>query len=236
MFWPSRKWLMYWKCVAFTLDPGHGPLHFGYSESYQVFRMVRLGAPVIFCCFLLSIAWCASPANAQLSHREVMVDIALKCLAPALDNVEKFSLQGKGLSRIVSSDVTSALIRNGYQLVGTKATAQRLIYNVELASVELSAKGRKKLKRRVTIGLSYELSEASGDGITDAGSCSDNFTDVVDRRAVEKLGYQGFPETNPSIPSAGGVRRYLEPIILVGASAMGTYLFFNLRSRRTSRR
>ena len=204
----------------------------------QTFRLMKW--------ILLSLTVGISPSFGQMTHRNVMADIALSCFESALPTPSVLQLEGSGMAAIVTPSIENGLLSRGFRL-SEDDSALRLTYNVELAKVDLSRKGRKQLTRRVSLGLSYKILGGSkgahmdesvptdslaGESLVDAGTCSDTRTDVIDREIAPELGYEGFPATNPSIPPKGGILRFIQPLVLVAATVVGTYLFFNLRSRR----
>ena len=194
--------------------------------------------------------WAQSGASSSqllsqpLSHRNVLADIALQCVLINIETASPIHIEGKGLAPIVAPGLEAGLLEQGYQLTNPSnlGAGRDFVYAVDLAVVDLKRSGRKQVVRTVSLGMSFQIwdrsgeetpeNNASGAVLTQSGTCSDVHVDSVDRTLLSSLSYAGFPETNPAQPATGGLRRFLEPAILIGATAVGTYLFFNLRSRR----
>jgi len=189
-------------------------------------------------------AWAQSdaPLAQPLPHRNVMADIALQCVITHIDKASPMQVEGKGLAPIVAPQLEAGMLASGYQLANLDA-GKSLVYTVDLAVVDLKKSGRKQVTRTVSLGMSFQVwdrtakenqaQNASAATLEQSGTCSDVQVDTVDRTLLSSLSYAGFPETNPAPPAKGGLRRFLEPAVLIGATAVGTYLFFNLRSRRS---
>jgi len=176
--------------------------------------------------------------QAQDTHRNIMADITLQCFASEVTPFSKdlpLQLVGSGHAQIVSGEVEAQLLERGFTLINS-AESLRLDYEVELANVVLKRNGRNRLDRTVSLGLTFKLFEQAVDTsnkLIDSGTCSSERTDTIQRDAISALSYEGFPETSPAVPAKGGWKRFIKPAVLIGATAVGTYLFFNLRSRRS---
>ncbi len=211
-------------------------------------------------CFLLLMIAGVAPTFSQDTHRNVMVDIALECLQSAWPEPSTIQLAGSENAGIVTPGIERGLIAAGYTISSVDSEASsaeqhssadqnpganqvrtsgpiRLVYDVELAKVALERKGRNQLTRRVSLGLHFQVLGPAIDQQTpriviNAGTCTDTKTDVIERTLAPDLAFDGFSATSPIIPPASRFRRFIQPVVLVAASAVGTYLFFNLRSRR----
>lgn len=186
--------------------------------------------------FLLFITVGSSPAFSQISHRNALVNIALSCFKPVLSESSAIQIQASDRSTIIAPGVEEGLLSQGFTISAESGTV-RLVYDVELAQVVLENAAQNQLTRRVVLGLNYQMLGSVDGGETlgtvlKAGTCSDSATDLIERELALELAYDGFSVTNPSIPPKRGIARFVQPLILVAASAVGTYLFFNLRSRR----
>jgi len=106
---------------------------------------------------------------------------------------------------------------------------------VDAATITYERDGRRHLNRIAELALTYALTGADG-RIRTESTCSDRLEDRVSRDQAEALADDRFAATQPVIPGPSGLRRWLEPVVLVSASAVGTWLFFNLRSRRADNR
>jgi hypothetical protein len=107
-----------------------------------------------------------------------------------------------------------------------------LWYRVAEARIDLHRIGGGMVTRTATVSLHAALYGPDGSVLEDA-FCTDTLDDQLPVAGVEALSDPRFPETDVSIERRSLVRRLLEPAVIVGAAVIGTYLFFNLRSKRT---
>jgi hypothetical protein len=63
--------------------------------------------------------------------------------------------------------------------------------------------------------------------------CSGATSDTLETEAVASLVDARYPETDVEFERGGLFRRIVQPAVILGAAVIGTYLFFNLRSKRT---
>jgi len=187
----------------------------------------------------LLMAALASPVLAQTSHRSVLGDLAFACVEHAFQDSRIVRINGSGLTALVEPVLIERLVAAGKKLaINTVGDSTRpesgveLAYRVESARTELTRKGKKDLNRTVFLDMTFQLIDLSGESVIDAGVCSDSSTDVILRSQANTLSHKDFPEVNPEISSNNLFSRWIQPVVLVAATAVGTYLLFNLRSRR----
>jgi len=133
--------------------------------------------------------------------------------------VDRWSATGKRVYRLPSPDSD------------TTASLPLLSYTVDKAELSYQRLSRKSLQRIVILGITYWLTASDGQ-VLKTDSCLTQEDDELSRADATRFEDRRFPETSPPLPAASRWRKVVEPIVLVGASAVGTYLFFNLRSRR----
>jgi hypothetical protein len=108
---------------------------------------------------------------------------------------------------------------------------QRLVYDIQQASVSYRAQGRRRLTRTVSLTLQYMLQNENGRLITE-DRCTTFFEDAILRADKEAVDSHLFPETQSTLPESGLTRRFVEPVILASAVTVMAYLFFSIRSRQ----
>ena len=181
------------------------------------------------------------PQGVIPSHEAVLAQLAGTCLAPAILPLNDFRFLAQGRATFLASSLTRRGIEEGknVHLDGSKTQNDEadslslpvLAWTVDRAAIDLKRAGRKSVERSSAVALTWWLSDPSG-RLLDTQSCSKNSTDVLERRVAKALADERYPETNPDLPLASRWRQIVEPVVLTGATAIGTYLLFNLRSRR----
>lgn len=191
------------------------------------------------------ILFSAAPAKAQTSgpasHAETLADLGYGCLVEAVAMHQDFRFQAQGMlagngsggSDLMSSPLAARWTRDGKTVyrMPSDQDSPLLVMTIDRADVDLSRNGRRQVNRTVSLDLTWWLS--AGDGaLIDTQSCSESREDVLTREEARSLADLRSPVTNPDLPPRSRVKQALEPVVLIGATAVGTYLLFNLRSRR----
>ncbi len=89
--------------------------------------------------------------------------------------------------------------------------------------------GKRKTERTVSTVISGNVRDAK-DEIVFAGSLSRTFRDTVRVGELTELENPAIPFTRGEPPEGGFFDNVLEPLVLIGASAVVIYLFFTVRS------
>lgn len=207
------------------------PDPFRSSHAKTVLRIVVVFLSI---CYL----W-AAPAAGQENHIDIFSRMAAQCLAQAVDESSSFRLQADGQATFLTTklvDRWSATGKKVYRLPSpdSDATASLplLSYTVDKAELSYQRLSRKTLQRNAILGITYWLTANDGQ-VLKTDSCLIQENDEISRADATRFADRRFPETSPPLPAASRWRNVVEPLVLVGASAVGTYLFFNLRSRRS---
>lgn len=176
----------------------------------------------------------ADSTLAQNSHIQQLQDIAGECLATSPGEFESFVLDSDSAAPYVRQYLFSRWQEEDRKmyLADSLGSMPRLKYRVLEAKIELYRAGKNRIGRTTRLSLSIQLTGPDGELLSDR-LCGDVRTDTLSTDTAHMMIDSRYPETNVSPPAGGWFRRYLQPAVIVGASAIGTYLFFNLRSRRT---
>lgn len=186
---------------------------------------------------LLLLAVCAAvprPAAAQESHAEMLGRMAGDCLTPVVASADSFRVTFEEGPAILRTILLNRLLNEGHTVLAdeTDGSAGHLVVSIDEAEVALERSDGGMLERSALLAVQYRYMAASG-RVLAADTCNSNERDAFDRNLAESLAHDGYSGTSPDIPSTSRVRRILEPVVVIGAAAIGTYLFFNLRSRRS---
>ncbi len=195
-------------------------------------RRLLLPVCAFFLLPLFGGSWMQTAA-AQPTNEAVFSGLAAECLPPLPDAAGGIRLRAPDAMPFVRSAIVNAWKGEGRSVyVEDSLFAQpypAFSYSVSDARVRYARAGRGKLQRTVDLELRYTLTGADGLVLNDA-PCRKQWVDVVPLREAERLATAAYPETQAALPDAGWRRRYLEPSLLLGATALSVYLLFSLRS------
>ncbi len=178
----------------------------------------------------------ASPARAQDTNLSIYQGLALECLGELPSDVDTLALEASAQMPYLRSALVERWKSNGHEVYFVDdsplhaANLPRLAFSVEDASVVYAPAGRRRLDRILRLGLQYSLTDRDGRIILDE-HCAKDAADTIDRTAVAHVEDRAYAETQGDPPRAGWVRRIVEPVVIMTATAIGVYLFFTLRSQ-----
>lgn len=172
------------------------------------------------------------PVEAWIEAREYGEGAGMAAEVPP-----KLTLDWGGALPFMEASVSAYLLAGGTALsegASNGAIGGRLRIDVDEGSlryVRAPRRAAEPLERRIRVGLRYTMTQPDGT-ILASDSCVEDRSDLHSRRLANALADPRWSVTNPDIPQTGRWRRTLQPAVLVAATAIGTYLFFNLRSDR----
>ena len=175
-------------------------------------------------------------ARGQETNLRVLERLGLTCLVEAPDAVDTFLLATPDSLPYLRAALTRAWLDRGKRITSTapgEGSLPTLRYEVENAQVSYQRVGRRTFRREIALGIEYTFLDADGT-IRDDRVCSDVAVDTVRTRDLTLLEDPSFRESVGEKPPAGWMRRFVEPAVLVGAVAVGVFLFFSLRSETGS--
>jgi hypothetical protein len=111
-------------------------------------------------------------------------------------------------------------------------TGRLVRLSLERAGVTYARADHGQVDRVVQLDLRVSSTEPDGRILYDA-LCTDTVTDQVPRGSLDRLDDTNWPETRAEHPAAGWFGRVVKPAVIGAATAVGAFLFFSLRSRRT---
>lgn len=174
----------------------------------------------------------ASSAHAQPTNIELFQQLAVECVAE-IDVPESIILDASDMPDYLRSAVASYLIDDDVAVYGMDSgrdSLSRLAMRHDVPELRYEREGR-RVARHVSVSMHFLLTMQDGRVTADSG-CRKASNDVVDRRSLSRLESSAHPESQASRPDASWRRRYLEPVIMAGATAVTVLLFFSLRSKR----
>jgi len=163
----------------------------------------------------------------------VLTDLATSCLESAVADQEGFRFRYQGPARFLEPLLMEQWVRSGRQVLRPEATTTLLdlVVTVDQAAITMKRAKNKNLDRHAMIALSWWLNAPDG-SVLESRSCRESAVDLISRSDAESMAVAGDPVRNPALPPSSRWRSWVEPVVLTGATVVGTYLLFNLRSRR----
>ena len=167
----------------------------------------------------------------------LLQEAGVACISDEIPDVDAVVLDADEASPYLRPAVVDHLQNEGARVYRFDSTAVDrglpvLWYRVAEARIDLDRAGGGMVDRRASVSLHAALYGPDGNVLADS-FCSADRNDRIPASGVSALTDSRFPETNVTIESRNLLRRLVEPAVIVGAAVIGTYLFFNLRSKRT---
>jgi hypothetical protein len=150
-------------------------------------------------------------------------------------------------SWLVEQSLTAALRELGTQVFSDtlpkgdqpgRATTARYSVNAMIVNMQIHYDGlfhegifgSAKIRRTATVSLAYQTSDNETHEIRSSRTL---FRDDVDTVLVEEISILEQPvlkSTHAILPDDNALDRFIEPLIIVGTTAVAVYLFFHIRS------
>lgn len=177
---------------------------------------------------------CFAQSGDSATHADVLAQLTFSCLDQAVDDVEAFRFLPQGATELSASPVVSAWTDAGKTVFRepSEAEAPLLVATTDQASIDLERSGRRMVRRTASIDLTWWLSSVEGD-VIGTDTCRSSVSDELSRDAARSMAVSGSSVLDPKLPPKSRLLHAAEPVVLLGATAVGTYLLFNLRSRRS---
>ena len=220
------------------VNPGTGRPPPSFVAVHMPIRLL----PILF--VFASCAWGAAPiAHAQPSHADVLTRLTLGCVDPVITDLTVVLVDSDGVPGFIETgllsewsdrETTVRLAGSGQDNQSDRAVdsaAPELVLSVDEAGIRYRRIGGGRLERTAAVTARYRLTTPDGELVT-ADTCSPAASDTLSVDQARRLNDTRYSQTQPDIPSTSRWRRVLEPVAVIGAAAVGTYLFFNRRSRR----
>ena len=178
---------------------------------------------------------------AQSTNLEVYQQLTADCLEPFSDTLSTLVLNSPPDRSYLHEKVLQTWISDGKRIVlndtsqglSNPGTGYSLAYRVDRQDVDYQYRNRRSLKRQIRLEIQMRIL-SSNQVVLASEHCSRAFSDTLPQSKISDMEHAAYPETRAPLPTAGWVKRFLEPGVLISASALGVYLFFNLRSSSNS--
>jgi hypothetical protein len=179
-------------------------------------------------------------AAGQETNADILERLAVECVQPVAEPYTTIVLNPDPVNPFLNQAIISALRDNGKDLFLASETAvydttslspaePLLTFFLEGATVDYRKKGRRTIDRSVGLRLSYLLTNRNSRVIADS-TCFRSFSDEIAYSDLDAVETESIPLTKGKRPRQSWIRRYAEPIVVAGATAVAVYLFFNVRS------
>ena len=194
---------------------------------------------VSFLALLLAL-WFSSPLEgwAQQSHVEQLQSLGIECVKDVLVGVGDFEIDAGERSPYLRSAITSYWMEMGHRVFQADSASvehelPRFQYRITDIGVDLERAPDGQVQRTTRLSLHYLLTGPDGQILAD-NSCSRHRVDLIDTDIINGLSDSRYVETQPLFQQRSWIQRSLSPVVIIGAAVIGTYLFFNLRSKRSN--
>lgn len=192
----------------------------------------RVGLPLAILAASAAVLFNFTISSAQSTNREIFEELARECLTETTDTLHAFRLAAPDTMPYVRAALASEWNAGGKRVYVDGLPAETLPvlrYVVRHASVAYDRRGAGAVERDVRLTLHATLTRADG-SVLDDHLCTLRRTQSLQGIHLSDLEDPLYPETRGDPPRGGWIRRYLEPVVTVGAIAVGIFLFFSLRS------
>ncbi len=179
-----------------------------------------------------------SAVYSQPSHVEQLRDAAVACLGTTLADIQSFTLVADERAPYLRSSLVARWLNERREVyesdsLRTDRELPAFRYHVDDVQITLRRIGSGRVERIARVALRYTLL-GPGKQILADSMCDEQIVDTIAEDRVRTLADPRFAETNVRLEYESLFKRILEPAVIVGAAVVGTYLFFNLRSKRTN--
>ncbi len=173
-------------------------------------------------------------------------DIAAQSKFEAGDRVA-VKIQPADESWLVEQSLTAALRELGVMVFAdsfpksdqpARATTPRYSLNAMVVNMQIHYDtpfhdgifGPEKVRRTAAVSLAYQSADEETKEIRSSRTLLDDDVDTVSVGEISTLEQPALKSTHAILPDASALDRFMEPLIIVGATAVAVYLFFHVRS------
>jgi hypothetical protein len=177
-------------------------------------------------------------AVAQETHTEVLQRMAVGCVGSVPARLDSFVVEPGEKAPYIRSSVSNYWIEQGKTIFANDTDSPPdglpvMAYTVDRAEISFGKSRSGLIPRRVVLGVRYILKGPQAQILADS-RCDDTRSDTLTTEMARLFKDDRYAETNVLPSTTRWYRKVLEPAIVIGVAAVGTYLFFNLRSERAS--
>lgn len=150
-------------------------------------------------------------------------------------------------SWLVEQSLTAALRELGAQVFSdsfpkgdqsARATTPRYSVNAMIVNMQIHYDtpfhdgifGAAKVRRTAAVVLAYQSSDDESKEIRSSRTLSQDDVDTVLVGEISTLEQPALKSTHAILPDDNALDRFMEPLIIVGTTAVAVYLFFHIRS------
>jgi hypothetical protein len=90
--------------------------------------------------------------------------------------------------------------------------------------------GAQKVRREISAEMTATVTRLASREVLYSGTMKREAADSVKVEAVPTVESDGIPATRATLPSENGVDRFVEPFVIIGATAVAIFLLFSVRS------
>lgn len=206
---------------------------FQYSHMHD--RIADWLEPVVILTLLLSSG--SHPLFAQESHVERLQRAGVECLGAVPSTLDQLHLNPSERAPYVRTALVRHWMESG-KVIFSKESAPgstglpALQYTVDRIGIDLGKIQSGRVPRIAFLGIRYVLTGPDSEVLADS-RCDSSVSDTLSVELARLFQDDRFPETDVQPAERNWFKRYLQPAVVIGAAAVGTFLLFNLRSNQS---
>ena len=174
-------------------------------------------------------------AQELLTNMQVFENLGIACMESVPSEADSLVLSPAQAMPYITSALLHRWQKQGKTLFLSDSlhisnSPYQLSWEVSRAKISYARVRRKVLSRSAELNLRYTLLESDGKFLAH-DHCQQTFSDEIPKYMVPDLESPAYPETQAELPPDHWTVRYLEPVIIVAATGLAAFLFFNLRNQ-----
>jgi hypothetical protein len=195
--------------------------------------MFRYSKIVLVLLFLVG----SRPLVAQETHVEQLQLSAIDCLGAVPSVFDQFLLHPPEQAPYIRSALINYWTEQDKKVFlsdSTRSTSAlpSLEYSVDRIGVDLGKTKSGQVPRTVHLAIRYLLAGPDSQVLADS-HCDTTLSDTLSVEMARRFQDARFSETDVQPSEKNWLNEYLQPAVLIGAAAVGTFLLFNLRTTQS---
>jgi len=178
-----------------------------------------------------------SPLLAQETHVERLQRAGVECLGTIPGIFDQLHLEPSERAPYVRSALVNYWTEEEKTIfLGEQTSGQMnlptLQYTVDGAGIEFGKVKSGRVSRTAFLGIQYLLMSPDSQVLADS-RCDVSVSDTLSVEMARVFRDARYPETDIQPSERNWFKRVLQPAVVIGAAAVGTFLLFNLRSTQS---
>ncbi len=186
---------------------------------------------------MLLLSSISRPLFAQDTHVERLQLAGIECLGAVPAIFDQFRLEPSERAPYLRAALVNYWTEREKIIYLKDSTAVEsnlptMQYNVDRIGIDLGKSRSGRVRRTAFLGVQYMLTGPDSQVLADS-RCDTSVSDTLTVEAARLFQDSRFLETDVQPSQKNWFKRYLQPAVVIGAAAVGTFLLFNLRSTQS---